>query len=259
MSVEALTARSQGKRAAPGARRKEAEPRPVRSLVAAQLPASPPGLWPEPRLSRSISSLTRLRIRTLSREVPFWAIVGLLMVFAVNNGHFAGRVGGVDVWPVTYLMVQAVEGGARCSSTSLPTLYAAELIWRERDTHFDGIHDALPMGESRDWLSKLTAIVFVECILLALTMLMRHIDADHGRLLPLRSSCNTSKNCTSSPSRRSSASLCLALFVQTMVSNKFIGHGIVIGVFVLQPVLFNFGLGEHALSPGNCRLTSIPT
>ena len=32
-----------------------------------------------------------------------------------------------------------------------------------------------------------------------------------------------------------------AMFVQTMVSNKFIGHGIVIGVFVLQPVLFNFG------------------
>ena len=35
-----------------------------------------------------------------------------------------------------------------------------------------------------------------------------------------------------------------------MVSNKFIGHGIVIGIFVLQPILFNFGLGEHPLSPG---------
>ena len=33
----------------------------------------------------------------------------------------------------------------------------------------------------------------------------------------------------------------LALFVQTMVSNKFIGHGIVIGVFVLVPILFSFG------------------
>ena len=33
----------------------------------------------------------------------------------------------------------------------------------------------------------------------------------------------------------------LALFVQTMVSNKFIGHGIVIGMVVLVPILFNFG------------------
>ena len=32
-----------------------------------------------------------------------------------------------------------------------------------------------------------------------------------------------------------------AMFVQTIVSNKFIGHGIVIGIFVMQPVLFNFG------------------
>src|SRR6202008_5072627 len=32
-----------------------------------------------------------------------------------------------------------------------------------------------------------------------------------------------------------------AMFVQTIVSNKFIGHGIVIGIFVMQPILFNFG------------------
>jgi ABC-2 type transport system permease protein len=32
-----------------------------------------------------------------------------------------------------------------------------------------------------------------------------------------------------------------ALFVQTIVSNKFIGHGIVIGIFVITPILYNFG------------------
>ncbi len=41
-----------------------------------------------------------------------------------------------------------------------------------------------------------------------------------------------------------------ALFVQTMVSNKFIGHGIVIGVFVLQPILFNFGWENTLYLPG---------
>jgi ABC-2 type transport system permease protein len=30
----------------------------------------------------------------------------------------------------------------------------------------------LPVGESADWLSKLTAIGFVECILLIVTMLI---------------------------------------------------------------------------------------
>ncbi len=39
------------------------------------------------------------------------------------------------------------------------------------------------------------------------------------------------------------------MFVQTMVSNKFIGHGIVIGVFVLATDPLQFRLGKHALSP----------
>ena len=117
-------------------------------------------------------SLTRLRIRAILREVPFWAIVGLLIVFAVNNGHFAGRVGGENVWPVTYLMVQAVEGSATLFFLIVAGLYAAELIWRERDTHFDGIHDALPISESTDWLSKLTAIAVVELLLLAVTLIV---------------------------------------------------------------------------------------
>ncbi len=86
-------------------------------------------------------------MRTITREVPFWAIVGLLIVFAINNGHFAGNVGDQNVWPVTYLMVQAVEGSATLFFYIVAALYAGELIWRERDNHFDGIHDALPMNE----------------------------------------------------------------------------------------------------------------
>ena len=43
----------------------------------------------------------------------------------------------------------------------------------------------------------------------------------------------------------------LALFVQTVVSNKFIGHGIVIGVFVIVPILFSFGWENTLYLYGN--------
>ena len=98
--------------------------------------------------------------------------MGLLIAFAVNNGYFAGRVADQDVWPVTYLMVQAVEGSALLFLYIVGALYAAELIWRERDANFSGIHDALPMRESTDWLSRVSAIVIVEIFLLAVAMLM---------------------------------------------------------------------------------------
>src|SRR5208283_5890215 len=146
MSVEALTASSQGKRAARARAHEAEEERPVRSLVAGKLVRVHQIFGFGTSVAQYLS-LTRLRIRNVTREIPFWAIVGLLVVFAVNNGQFAGKVGGVDVWPVTFLMVQAVEGSATMFFFIVAVLYAAELIWRERDTHFAGIHDSLPMRD----------------------------------------------------------------------------------------------------------------
>jgi len=56
----------------------------------------------------------------------------------------AGRLADRNVWPVTYLMLQSVEGGAQLFFYIVATLYAAELIWRERelmqDCHSARIH-----------------------------------------------------------------------------------------------------------------------
>jgi len=239
MSIEALTAVSQGRRAAKAKRQEELELKPARSLVAARLPRvrqlfSASTTWAQ------FLSLSRLRIYLILHEIPFWAIVGLMVVFAISNGYFAGRVADIDVWPVTYLMLQAVEGGAALFFYIVAALYAAELIWRERDVHFDGIHDALPMRESVDWLSKLVAIGFVELVLLTVTMLcgilMQTIAGYyHYELLQ----CFKELYIVAFPQVMTFA--LLALFVQTVVHNKFIGHGIAIGIFVLVPILFNFG------------------
>ena len=249
MSVEALTARSQGRRAARARQDEEVGLERKRSFVAVQLPRVRQVFGPGTAF-RQYLALTALRIRLIVTEVPFWAIVGLLIVLAVNNGNFAGRVGGVDVWPVTYLMVQAVEGSATLFFLIVAGLYGAELIWRERDTRFDGIHDALPIGESSDWLSKLTAIAFVDCNLLGITILIgilmqtlagyyhyevwQYVKELYFITLPLILGF-----------------IMFAMFVQTMVSNKFIGHGIVIGVFVLQSVLSAWGWENTLLIPGN--------
>ena len=127
MSVEVLTARSQDRRAARARHAEETEARPVRSLVAARLPRVHQVFGRRATLSQYLS-LTGLRIRTITREIPFWAIAGLLVVFAINNGYYAGRVADRNVWPVTYLMLQAVEGSAMLFFYIVATLYAAELV-----------------------------------------------------------------------------------------------------------------------------------
>jgi len=236
MSVEALTARSQGRRAAKAKQQEDLELRPARSFVAARLPRVHQVFsgWSQ------FASLSRLRIKLILREIPFWIIVGLMVVFAVNNGYFAGRVADTDVWPVTYLMLQAVEGGAALFFFIVAGLYGAELIWRERDIHFDGIHDALPMPDAIDWMSKVVAIAFVELVLLTTAMIcgiaMQTIAGYyHYEFLQYF------KELYLVVFPQTMIFALLAVFVHTIVRNKFVGHGIVIGTFVLVQILYSFG------------------
>lgn len=249
MSVEALTARSQGRRAAKQQLAVDQEARPVWSLAVATLPVVHQVFGARTTLLQ-FTSMARLRLRMIFKEIPFWAIVGLLIVFAVNNGRFAGNVGGEHVWPVTYLMLNAVEGSATLFFYIVATLYAAELVWRERDNRFDGIHDALPLNETVDWLSKLTAIAIVELVLLTVTMLvgvmMQTIAGFHHYEFALYF-----KELFLVVFPQLLGFALLSMFVQTMVSNKFVGHGIVIGIFVIVPILFNFGFENTLLLPGS--------
>ena len=239
LSVEALTAVSQGRRAAKARANDEDDPRPKRSLVAARLPAVHQFFGPGATWAQFVA-LTRLRVSNIFRELPFWAILAVMVVFCAINGHFAGRFQEQNVYPVTYLMLGAVEGNAFIFLIIVATLYSGELIWRERDTHFDGIMDALPMRESTDWLSKLFALAVVELLLLTVVMvvcvIMQTIDGYyHYEFLQYF------KELYLVTFAQVFTFTLLALFLQTILSNKFVAHGLVIGAFVLNIVLFNFG------------------
>ncbi len=239
LSVEALTATSQGRRAAKARENESAETRPTRSLVAQRLPSiqqffGAGTTWAQFR------SLTRLRISDILHSLPFWAILAVMIVFALASGHFAGRNSDGNVYPVTFLMLQAVEGQAPLFLYIIATLYAGELVWRERDTSFSGIHDALPMGESTDWLSKLCSVAFIELVLITAVLFCGIISQTiagyyHYELIEYVKELYI----ITFPQVLTFA--LVAMFFQTILSNKFIAHGLVIGLFVLNIVLFNFG------------------
>ncbi len=239
MSIEALTARVSSRRARLAAEQDE-DIAPVRTLVTTRTPLvhqifGPATTWAQ------YWSLTRLRMRNIVRDIPFWVLLILMAGLSCSNGRYAGKLGGENVWPVTYLMLQVVEGIAILFFYIIAAFYAAELIWRERDTHFEGIHDALPIDETTDWLSKLTALCLVEFAVLAVAglcgMFMQAVQGYyHFELLQYF------KELYVATFPQVLIFALLAMFVQTVVSNKFVGHAIVVGVFVLQPILFNFGL-----------------
>jgi ABC-2 type transport system permease protein len=248
MSVETLTATAQGRRAAKAKQQDEVEARPARSLVAAQLPQVHQSFGAETRRAQLVS-LTKLRIANIVRELPFWILAALIAFFALLLGHFAGRNSDANVYPVTFLMLNAVEGLSLLLLYVVATFYAGELVWREVDTHFEGIHDALPMRVTTDWLSKFFALCFIEFILVTVIglcgIIMQTVAGfyqydlqQYGKELYLIVLPGVI------------GYVLLAMFLQTVLSNKFIGHGIVAAVFIGTTVLFNFGIENTLLLPG---------
>jgi ABC-2 type transport system permease protein len=239
LSVEALTAVSQGRRAARARENDDAEVRTIRSLVAKRLPTVHQVFGPGTSFSQFVS-LTRIRISNITHELPFWALFAVMLMYALLQGHFASRRQDGQLYPVTYLMVAAVEGNATLLLFIIATLYAGELVWRERDTHFDGIHDALPVRETTDWLSKLAALAVIELILLTVVLFCGILSQTiagyyHYELFQYF------KELYLVTFPQILIFTLAALFFQTILSNKFIAHGIVIGLFILNIVLFNFG------------------
>jgi ABC-2 type transport system permease protein len=189
-------------------------------------------------------SLSRIYFRNIFREIPFWAITFVMVMVSLSNGHFAGETGDANVWPVTYLMLQAVEGIASLLLYIVATMYAGELVWRERDTHFDQIHDALPFRGWIDTLSKLTALCAAELFLLTLVLLSGVASQIIGGYYHFEFVQYAEELYLVVFSQVMIFAL-LAFFVQTIVSNKFIGHGIVIGVFLLETILDTAGLSDR--------------
>jgi len=248
LSAEALTVRSQSKRAAKEKEQEELELQPRRSLVPRALPAVHQVFGSSLRW-RQLVSLTRLHTSNIVREIPFWAIAVLLAFFALVNGYFAGHAQEQNVYPVTFLMLGAVEGNSFLFLVIISALYAGELIWKERDAKFAGIHDALPMRESTDWIAKFLAVNVVEIILLVVAMLcgilMQTIAGFHDYDL-----LQYFQELFLITFPQILGYTLIAFFVQTVVSNKFIGHAIVVAVFLAQIILFRFGLESTLLLPG---------
>jgi hypothetical protein len=239
MSAEALTARRSRKQKAE-AQESTAPPKPRFHNV---LPAVSTSYGFANGL-RQFTSLTRIYARNIFREIPFWAITLLMVAFCMVNGSFAGKLGDNNVWPVTYYMLQAIEGNGILFLYIVATMYAGELVWRERDTHFEQIHDALPVAGWVDTLGKLAALWEAELVLLTVVMfcgILSQALAGYYNFELLQ----YFKELYLITFPQVVIFSLLAFFVQTIVSNKFIGHGIVIAVFLSEVVLDNMGLSDR--------------
>jgi ABC-type transport system involved in multi-copper enzyme maturation permease subunit len=112
---------------------------------------------------------TSLEVRGVMKSVLFWVLV--VLAGAITLGSFVnlGAFFGTEIYPVTRMMINIMNGTVTLSLLIIMVFYGAELVWRDRDARFQEILGTSPAPNWTFVLAKMVAGLLVVVIFLAVT------------------------------------------------------------------------------------------
>jgi ABC-type transport system involved in multi-copper enzyme maturation permease subunit len=181
--------------------------------------------------------LAELRLQTAGvlRSVPFLVMLAFGMFNFIGSAGVADDLYGTKVYPVTLLMLQTIQGSYSFLLVLIGTFYAGELIWKERAAKLGEVIDALPVPNWVPLLAKLTALIVVVLAFMAvgaLTGMGYQLYRGFHHLEPLL----YLKGCLLESVPFLLLGI-LALVLQVLTNNKFVGYLLMIVMLVWQLVL----------------------
>ncbi|MDQ2771432.1 MAG: hypothetical protein M3Y54_13150, partial [Bacteroidota bacterium] len=186
--------------------------------------------------------LVRVQVLTVVRAWPFRVLALMGMIYVLFNFYWSYHdTRGVQL-PVTYQVLNVVNDNFTLYLLIIITIYAGELVWRERDLKLQGVFDALPFANWVPFASKLLALLLVAAGLTASMLLVgmavqAYLDA--SLIEPLLYLKNFALQLMTL------LVLCtLAMVVQTVVNQKYVGHAVMM-VYYAVVFLLADALGLH--------------
>ncbi|PHY19108.1 M1 family aminopeptidase [Caulobacter sp. BP25] len=189
----------------------------------------------------------RLDARQVFVSPAYLVLLGLAVVLSLTNLWRAteDNLYGGSVYPVTRVMIGALEGIFVFMTIVIASFYAGELVWREQDRKTHEIIDATPIP---DWafvvpktiaialvLTSTFAVSIVVAVLMQLFKGYTNLELANyvvWWLLPQTVDCLLLA--------------VLAVFIQVLSPHKFVGWGLMVVYIIAQIVAANFGL-DHML------------
>jgi ABC-type transport system involved in multi-copper enzyme maturation permease subunit len=170
--------------------------------------------------------------------VPFL----IMLVFALVNLFFSlalsGQIYGTAVYPVTHTVLEQVQNSFHWLLYIIVTFYAGELVWRERSQRSAEVTDAFPLPDWIPLTAKLIALLTVIVVYLLVGSLVGiGWQLSHGYTHLELGLYLATLALDAIPFALLGA---LALFLQVLSNNKFLGYLLTIVWLVLSTI--GFGL-----------------
>jgi aminopeptidase N/ABC-type transport system involved in multi-copper enzyme maturation permease subunit len=226
----------------------------LRKLADAQPPVARSGPLPAPRHDFGTAMVqlvqrARFEMALIFRSPAYLVLIILAFAFAIANLALGGEMFGTPTLPVTRNVIQILTGVFGLISLVIAIYYSGELIWRDRDRK---VHEIVDASAAPDWtflIPKTLALVLV----LASTLLMGIIagvlvqtlkgynDYQFGQYLAWYVW----------PGVVGFGHIAvLAIFVQALSPNKFVGWAVMVVYLISTIVLNNLGFDDYLYTYG---------
>ena len=182
------------------------------------------------------------------KSMPFLVMLLFGMANFIGAATQGNRMFGTTVYPMTYLLLQTLQGSFSFLLIIVLTFYAGELVFRDRQFKIADVSDALPVPNWAPLVAKslaLVGVVFGFLLAGALTAVCYQLIKGGAPVEPLLYLQTILLDSTAFVMLG-----LLALALQVLFNNKFIGYLLVIVYIIAQIVagamhfdhnLYNFG------------------
>ncbi len=189
---------------------------------------------------------TIYEFKSIVSNLYFLIIIVGYLFFLITTATQLGSVYGTTTYPVTYIILEMLTGNYLLFSLIVSTFYAGELIWKERINKSDQIMDTMPFKDGIAFFSKLFSILLVQLLLVSFIIIVGVItQAVQGYYHFHFSQYFFDLFILRFPSIIVYA--LLAMFMQVIFNNKYVGYFAVIAVYGLLMVMGMLSITHNLL------------
>ncbi|MBK9760858.1 MAG: ABC transporter permease [Flavobacteriales bacterium] len=188
---------------------------------------------------RQYLGLVRSDLVGLLRTPITWVIIGLCMTMLVFALSEVAYMFGNYAWPVSYNVIDLIRSVSLVIMVVIITFYSGELVWRDRETNVDGITSAIPVRLRTLVLAKYTVLLLIGLgllVLMGLAGMGRQLISGYTHLQP-----GLYLFYLLMPGLIAFAFWsAIALAIQLVVNNKYMGFGLFIVLFAVNSMIWGF-------------------
>ena len=181
-------------------------------------------------------SLSKIEFLSIVKETVFLILMIIGIVIAGFVAYQSNQIYGTPSLPLTRYMVAQIAGGISLFSIIILIIYAGEAVHRTRQNKTFEFYDALPVSNNTLYLSKIISLIGVSVVLTLISivvgMVFQTINGYFDYELGMYFIYNFAKIFPTYI-----MTLLLAFFIHVLVNNKFLGHFIVVVIYIGLPLL----------------------